>query len=96
MHRDEKTLPKLIEDAIDKGATTVEEIHTAIADLPLKILEDADVLKGTAKEIRRVQDRSIGAIYNLIRDVNKRIGTLAEEILEARAARRKARAAERS
>ena len=30
-----KTLPKLIQEAIDKGATTVEEIHKSIVDLPL-------------------------------------------------------------
>jgi uncharacterized NAD-dependent epimerase/dehydratase family protein len=93
MRRDAKTLPRLIQEAIDKGATTVEEIHTAIADLPLKILEDADVMKRQAKDIRRIQHRSIGAVYDLIRDVNKRIGEMAEDILEARAARRKARVA---
>jgi hypothetical protein len=89
MRRDEKTLPRLIQEAIDKGATTVEEIHTAIADLPLKILEDADVMKRQAKEFRRVQHRSIGAVYRLIRDVNRRVAEMAEEMLEARAARRK-------
>jgi hypothetical protein len=35
-----KTLPKLIQEAIDKGATTVEEIHKSIVDLPLKVLEE--------------------------------------------------------
>jgi hypothetical protein len=96
MRRNEKTLPRLIEEAVDRGATTVEEIHTAIADLPLKILEDADVMKRRAKEIRRIQDRSIGAVYDLIRDVNKRIAGMAEEILEARAARRRPRRAARA
>ncbi len=77
-----KTLTRLIQDEIDKGATTVEEIHKAIADLPLKVLEGSDLLKASAKEVRRVQDQTIGAIYDLIRDVNRKVGTFASELLE--------------
>lgn len=87
MSRDAKALSKLIQDAIDKGATTVEEIHKSIAKLPLDMLAEIEPLKGPAKEARRVQDRSIGAIYDLIRDVNQQVGTLASDLL-TRAAKR--------
>jgi hypothetical protein len=87
-----KALAKFIEDAIDKGATTVEEIHKAIADLPLKVLEESELLRGPAKEVMRVQDHTIGAIYDLIRDINKRVGTLASGLLTEAAKRRGARA----
>jgi len=93
MH-EKKTLPKLIQDAIDRGATTVEEIHKSIADLPLKILEESDLLRGPSKEARRVQDHTIGAIYDVIRDVNEKVGTLASELLAEASARRAARARE--
>jgi hypothetical protein len=67
----------------------VEEIHKSIADLPLKMLEESDLLKGAAKEVRRVQDHSIGRVYDLIRTINEQVGTLAAELLnraaEARA-----------
>ena len=76
-----KTLTRLVQDEIDKGATTVEEIHKAIADLPLKMLEEIDLLKGPAKEVRRVQDRTIGAIYELIRTINHKVWTFASELL---------------
>jgi hypothetical protein len=89
-----KTLAGLIEDAIDKGATTVEDIHKSIADLPLKVLEESDVLRGPAKEVRRIQDHTIGAIYDLIRGINERVGTLASELLAEASRRRGARAAE--
>ncbi len=78
---EKKTLTRLIQDAIDKGATTVEGIHKSIADLPLKILQETDVLRGPAKEVKRVQDQSIGAIYDLIRDVNEKVGKFASELL---------------
>jgi hypothetical protein len=86
-----KTLTRLIQDEIDKGATTVEEVHKAIADLPLKMLEQSDLLKGTAKEVKRVQDHSIGAIYDLIREINQKVGTFASDLLAEAAKRRGAR-----
>jgi hypothetical protein len=92
--RAEKTLPKLIQEAIDKGATTVEEIHKSIVDLPLKMLEESDLLRGPAKEVRRVQDRTIGAIYDVIREVNQQVGTLASELLAEAAAHEASRAGE--
>jgi hypothetical protein len=82
-------LVKLIQDSIDKGATTVEEIHKSIADLPLKILEGSELLKGPAKEVRHVRDHTIGALYDVIRKVNEEVGTLASELL-AEAAKRRA------
>ena len=87
-----KTLTTLIQQEIDKGATTVEEIHKAIADLPLKMLEGSDLLKDSAKEVRRVQDHTIGAIYDVIREVNQQVGTFAEELLAEAAKHRPARA----
>ena len=78
----EKGLAQLVEDAIDKGATTVEEIHRAIADLPVTVLERADLLEETRSEVRRLQDASIGAVYDLIRDVNHKVARLANDLLE--------------
>lgn len=87
---DRKTLVRLIQDAIDEGATTVEEVHKSIADLPLKILEESEFLREPAKEVIRVQDRTLGAIYDLIRDVNEKVGSLASEFLDKAAARKEA------
>ncbi|MFN8543796.1 MAG: hypothetical protein U0807_06280 [Candidatus Binatia bacterium] len=83
-----KSVARLIQDAIDEGATTVEDIHKAIADLPLKILEESELLRGPAQEVRRVQDQTIGAVYDLIREINQRIGTLASDLLAKRRATR--------
>ena len=74
----------LIQAAIDDGATTVEETHKAIADLPLRILEEVKLLKKPIKEVRKIQDRSIGAVYGLIRDINDQVGQLAADMLKGR------------
>jgi len=96
MSAERKAVARLIQDAIDKGATTVEEIHKSIADLPLKMLEDSELLRGPAKKVRRVQDHAIGAIYDVIRKVNEEVGTLAGDLLAEAAKRREARKAART
>ena len=85
--RKNNTLAKLIQDSIDKGANTAEEIHKSIAELPLRVLQDTDILRGPAKEMMRVQDQTIGAIYDVIRDVNEKLGRFASE-LRAEASKR--------
>jgi hypothetical protein len=78
---DPKELTRLIEDAIDRGATTVEEIHREIADLPLEVLERVGLFERTTEDVRSLQDASIGAVYDLIRDVNHKVGQLAGDLL---------------
>lgn len=75
-------LASSIEDAIDNGATSVEKIHRSILDLPLRMLEESEVLRGSAREARRVQDRVIAAIYDAIRGINHQVGTLATKLLK--------------
>lgn len=77
-----KELADLVEEAIDEGATTVEEIHKAIADLPLEVLERLDLFGETVEDVRKVQKASIGAVYDVIRRINREVAGLAEEILE--------------
>ena len=91
---DRKTLVRFIQEAIDDGATTVEEVHKSIADLPLKILEESEILREPAKEMIKVQDRTLGAIYDLIRDINEKVGGLASELLAKAEARKAAGHAE--
>jgi len=90
-----KSLIKLVQELIEKGATTAEDIHKAIAEMPLKMLEKIDVLRTPEKRISRVQDESIGAVYDLIRDINDQAARLATELLEQARGTRVGRSAER-
>ena len=87
MNRSEK-LTEWIQESIDRGATTVEEIHKIIADFPLKVLERNGLFEQTASEVQKVQDQSIGVVYDSIREINKQIGELASELLKQRNADR--------
>jgi hypothetical protein len=81
-------LASSIEQAIDKGTTSVEKIHKSIVDLPLRVLEESGLLTGPAKEVRRVQNHVIAAVYDTIRDINHQVGTLAAKALLKAAGRR--------
>jgi hypothetical protein len=86
-----RRLTNLVQRSIDDGANTVEEIHRSIANMPLDVLERLDLFKQTVKDVRKVQDTSIGAIYELIHKVNREVAKLATEMLERPAARKPAR-----
>lgn len=86
-----RRIADLVQDQIDRGATSVEEIHLQIAALPLDVLERLDVFEKTAKDVRKIQATSIGAVYDVIRNVNHEVNRLAKSLLD-RSARAKARA----
>lgn len=89
-----KHVAELVQEAIDDGATTVEEIHKRIAAVPITALERMDFFgKKTLQDVRRIQEASLGAVYDAIRDVNHEVGKLAKQLLSARRAVRKPAAA---
>lgn len=71
----------LVEEAIDNGATSVEEIHRAVANTPLEVLKQVEPLSGPAEVAQDLASRSIGAIYETIRSVNEQVGVFAEQLL---------------
>jgi hypothetical protein len=76
-----KDLKDLVQETIDKGATTVEEVHQAVASKPLEVLEQLVPEKTPAKDIEAFQQRTIGSVYDMIRTVNQAVGEIAEGIL---------------
>jgi hypothetical protein len=71
-----ETVAGSIHDAIDDVTTTVEEIHRSIAEVPLDLLAGFTPFTETIAEVRTVQAQSIGAVYDLIREVNDRVRRL--------------------
>ena len=71
-----------IEETIDRSATRIEEIHKSIAAIPLELMRQSDVFEQTADDVRDLQERSIGAVYELVRDVNRRVFGLASELVD--------------
>jgi hypothetical protein len=87
MTKHRQSLTELVEETVDKSATAIEEIHKSFADLPLKLLEESELLRTPAREVRRLQDRTIGAIYDVVRDTNRRVAKLVAALVERRMTR---------
>ena len=81
---DLRKLADVVKREVDAGANTVEEIHLSIARMPLEVLAKLDIFEQATKEVRKLQDTSIGAIYDLIRKVNHEVAGLAKELLDGR------------
>lgn len=77
-----EALKDLIQEAVDKGATTVEQIHQTIAAMPLDALEKRGLLDDKTAGLREAQAETIGTVYSAIRRVNQEIGELASGLIE--------------
>lgn len=75
-----------IRAAVDRGADVAEKVHKRALRLPLAPFEGVEPLEGVVRDLHRVSDRSIGAIYDFVRDVNHEVVRLAEDWLAPRAA----------
>lgn len=77
-------LKDMVQEAVDKGATTVEEVHRTIAEVPIEQLEQAGLLDADgAQEKKDFHHRTVGTIYDAIRGVNRLVGEMASDIFEA-------------
>jgi hypothetical protein len=85
-------LKDFIQEAVDKGATSVEQVHQYIADLPFEALERSGLLRDDRLGLRQKQRQTIGMVYDAIRRINREIGQLVsnqfETLEDSRAAAR--------
>ena len=75
-------LKDVIQEAVDRGATSVEQIHQTIADLPFEALERMGLLDPDEGELRAAKTRTIGLVYDAIRRVNQEVGQLLSDQFE--------------
>lgn len=78
-----EALKDLVQQAIDTGATSVEQIHKTIAALPLAVLEKQGLLDVDSDKRDELWDKSFGQVYDAIRRVNQEVGELATQAFEA-------------
>ena len=75
-------IQKVVKDAIDKGAASVEQVHLSIAKMPLKYLEKIERVESAAKKVGDIQEKTIGYVFDLIRRVNDRADSIAKGMLQ--------------
>jgi adenine C2-methylase RlmN of 23S rRNA A2503 and tRNA A37 len=77
-----REIRSVVKKAIDQGATNVEQVHKTIAKLPLKYLERIDKIEDETKDVSKVQEKTIGYVYDLIRNVNDKVSDITKELLD--------------
>jgi hypothetical protein len=82
-------LAKRVRKAVDEGTDAAERIHKRAVNLPLDVLERNGMLGSTAKDLRRFQDQTIGAVYDLVRGINHEVRKLADTVVRSPLARRR-------
>lgn len=75
-------LKDFVQEAIDRGATSVEAIHQYIADLPFEALEVTGLLRRDDSQLRTRHQQTIGMVYGAIRRINREIGQLISDQFE--------------
>lgn len=77
-------LKDMVQEAVDKGATTVEDVHRTIAEIPIEQMERNGLLDADeAQEKRDLHHKTVGTIYDAIRTINRQVGEMASELFEA-------------
>lgn len=72
-------LKDMIQEAIEDGASTVEDVHQHIASLPFDALEKLGLFEEQAASLKDKQRKTIGMVYDTIRRINQDIGSLISE-----------------
>ena len=73
-------LANRVQKAVDDGTDTVEEIHKKVASVPLSLLEQIERFKTAARDLHKLQDRSIGVVYKVVRDINHDVIRLVKKL----------------
>jgi hypothetical protein len=73
----------MVQDAINNGATSVEEVHKKIASMPLAAFKNVEGFGSLAQSTEDLTHATIGTIYDTIRQVNDQVGQISKQMLEA-------------
>ena len=75
-------LKDFIQEAVDRGATSVQAVHEYIADLPFEALEQTGLISEEKAGLRQKHKQTIGVVYDAIRRINREIGQLISDQFE--------------
>lgn len=75
-------LKDFIQEAVDRGATSVQAVHEYIANLPFEALGQTGLLIEEKTGLRQKHQQTIGVVYDAIRRINREIGQLISDQFE--------------
>lgn len=75
-------LKDIVQQAIERGATSVQQIHDYVSNLPFEALDRAGLLDERARALRDRHQRTVGMVYDAIRRINREVGQLISDQIE--------------
>jgi hypothetical protein len=78
-----KEIKDAVQEIVDKGVTSVEEIHKSIVRIPFEHIEAlaGEKAKPYVEPVKNIHDTMVGTVYEIIRKVNRQVGEIADEVL---------------
>lgn len=75
-------LQRLVEDAVEHGATAVERVHRQTADRTFTVLEAIPPLAEPARLVHGVYGLVLSGSYGGVRAVNRAVGAVLHAVIE--------------
>lgn len=75
-------LKDFVQEAVDRGASSVQAVHQYIADLPFEALQQTGLINEEKAGLRQKHQQTIGVVYDAIRRINREIGQLISDQFE--------------
>jgi hypothetical protein len=73
-------LKDAVQQAVDNGATNVEQVHQYIAALPFETLEKLGFFEAHAAKVKDKQAETIAIAYDAVRTINRQVGRIFSDI----------------
>lgn len=74
-----KSTGNIVGSSFEEGTRAAEDIHRTISDLPFQILENLGIMSESTREVKKIHDESVAAVYNTVREVGHRVAHFAED-----------------
>jgi len=78
-----KEIKDAVQEILDKGVNSVEEIHKSIVRIPFDLIESVAGEKANpyVEPVKNIHDTIVGTVYEVIRKVNLQVGEIADTVL---------------
>ena len=76
-------LKNLVRDAVENGATAIEQVHLATARRPFAVLEQIPGIAEPARGVQQIHDAVVTTSYGAVRAVNRAVSQAADLALDA-------------
>ncbi|MFE8070671.1 hypothetical protein QQM79_06390 [Marinobacteraceae bacterium S3BR75-40.1] len=75
---------QLLEEGVETGTLTVEEIHKSITDLTFGVIDRLSANERArlrSRQVREIHDQTVDGVYRSVKTVNRQLGQFADSLI---------------